>query len=40
MSGAWFDGAVKLFLKGYNLEYSEFANGDFGDLERIEIEGE
>lgn len=36
MNGAW----LGPFLKGYTLEYSEFANGDFGDLERIEIEGE
>ncbi len=39
MNSAWFDGAVKPFLKGCTLEYLEFANGDFGDLERIEIEG-
>lgn len=39
MSSACFDEAVRAFLKGYALEYSEFANGDFGDLEGIEIEG-
>jgi len=39
MDSSWFDESVKPFLKGYSLEYSLFSNGDFGDLERIELEG-
>lgn len=39
MSGPWFNEHVKPNLKGYLLECSSFFNGDFGDLERIELEG-
>ncbi|MEE4234063.1 hypothetical protein [Pseudomonas viridiflava] len=39
MDGAWFNESVKPLLKGFSLEYSSFAEGDFGDLERIELEG-
>ncbi|MFB3304738.1 hypothetical protein [Pseudomonas sp. AMR01] len=39
MDGAWFDENVKRLLKGFSLEYSSFADGDFGDLERIELDG-
>ncbi len=34
-----FDESVKPLLKGFSLEYSSLADGDFGDLERIELEG-
>lgn len=39
MDVSWFNESVKPFLKGYSLEYSSFPNGDFGDLERVELEG-
>lgn len=39
MDSAWFDESVKPLLKGFSLEYSSFAEGDFGALERIELEG-
>jgi len=39
MDGSWFDESVKPFLKGYAIKYSSFSDGDFGDLERIELEG-
>lgn len=39
MDGSWFNERVKPHLKGFSLEYSSFAGGDFGDLERIELEG-
>ena len=39
MDSSWFNIGVKPFLKGYFLEYSSFPDGDFGDLERIELEG-
>lgn len=39
MDSSWFNEGVKPLLKGYSLEYSSFSNGDFGDLERIELEG-
>ncbi|KGF66050.1 hypothetical protein [Pseudomonas lutea] len=39
MDGAWFNESVKPLLKGFSLEYSSFADGDFGDLERIELDG-
>ena len=34
-----FNQNIKPLLKKYSFEYSSFANGDFGNLERIEIEG-
>lgn len=34
-----FDQEFKPLLKGYTLEYSSFPNGDFGDLERVELDG-
>ncbi|WP_208604509.1 MULTISPECIES: hypothetical protein [Pseudomonas] len=39
MDSSWFDESVKPRLKGFSLEYSSFADGDFGGLERIELEG-
>ena len=39
MDGTWFNERVKPLLKGFALGYSSFADGDFGDLERIELEG-
>lgn len=39
MNSSWFDEGIRPFLKGYSLEYSSFPGGDFGDLERIELEG-
>lgn len=39
MDGSWFNESVKPLLKGFSLEHSSFADGDFGDLERIELEG-
>lgn len=34
-----FNEEVKPLLQGYSVEYSSFPNGDFGDLERVELEG-
>ena len=34
-----FDQEFKPLLKSCTLEYSSFPNGDFGDLERVELEG-
>lgn len=34
-----FDQEFKPLLKSCALEYSSFPNGDFGDLERVELEG-
>lgn len=39
MNSSWFDEHVRPRLEGYSFEYSTFLNGDFGDLERIELEG-
>ncbi|CAM3036412.1 hypothetical protein SAMN04490207_3428 [Pseudomonas gessardii] len=39
MDAFQFNKEVKSLLKGYSVEYSKFANGDFGNLERIELEG-
>ncbi|MHC8373286.1 hypothetical protein ACYZT2_21630 [Pseudomonas sp. MDT1-85] len=39
MNVEYFNENVKPLLKGYCFRYSSFANGDFGDLERIEFEG-
>lgn len=36
---AWFKRDIEHRLSGYSLSYSSFLNGDFGDLERIELEG-
>lgn len=35
----WFNENIKPFLNGYLLSYSSFQKGDFGNLERIELEG-
>jgi hypothetical protein len=35
----YFKSEVAHLLDGYELKYSSFKNGDFGDLERVEIEG-
>jgi len=34
-----FKSEIAPLLANYELRYSSFRNGDFGDLERIEIEG-
>ncbi|EAA9928501.1 hypothetical protein A6856_23870 [Salmonella enterica] len=34
----FFKAEVALYLAGYELQYSSFSNGDFGDLERVEFE--
>lgn len=34
-----FNENIRPLLKKYSFEYSSFANGDFGNLERIEIKG-
>lgn len=39
MDAFQFNKEVKPLLKGYSVECSTFANGDFGSLERIELEG-
>lgn len=39
MNSSWFDENVKPLLNGFSLEYSSFTDGNFGDLERIELEG-
>jgi hypothetical protein len=39
MNIEYFNENIKPLLKGYCFRYSSFSNGDFGDLERIEIEG-
>ena|GEM_PF-954640 len=39
MNGRWFEEKIQPSLKGCNFEYSEFIDGDFGDLERIELKG-
>lgn len=39
MDAFQFDKEVRPLLKGYSVEYSTFANGDFGNLERIELQG-
>ncbi len=39
MDRFWFDEYIKPRLSGYSFEYSKFIRGDFGDLERIELEG-
>ncbi|MBI6898781.1 hypothetical protein JET64_18420 [Pseudomonas putida] len=39
MNSSWFNESIKPFLEGCSLEYSSFSNGDFGDLDRIELEG-
>lgn len=39
MDAFQFNKEVKPLLKGYSAEYSAFANGDFGNLERIELGG-
>lgn len=35
----WFRKNVEIHLNEYLLKYSSFLNGDFGDLERVELEG-
>lgn len=39
MSVNWFDERLKSLLVGCNFDYSSFPNGDFGSLERVEVEG-
>lgn len=39
MSINWFQETIAPFLKEYELSYSFFENGDFGDLNRVEFEG-
>lgn len=39
MDSSWFNESVRPLLKGFSLECSSFSGGDFGDLERIELEG-
>lgn len=39
MDAFQFSKEVGSLLKGYSVEYSTFDNGNFGDLERIELEG-
>jgi hypothetical protein len=34
----WFKSQIEPLLTGYNIRYSSFKNGDFGDLDRIEFE--
>lgn len=34
----FFKTEVAPYLAGYELQYSSFSNGDFGDLERVEFE--
>ncbi|APW04089.1 hypothetical protein AB295_20980 [Salmonella enterica] len=34
----FFKTKVAPYLAGYELQYSSFSNGDFGDLERVEFE--
>jgi hypothetical protein len=36
---AWFKENIVPLLEGYEIEYSFFEKGDFGDLDRVEIEG-
>ena len=37
----WFKNEfIPLMGEGYKLKYSSFKNGDFGDLDRIEFDGE
>lgn len=38
MDAFQFNKEIKPLLKGYSVEYSTFANGNFGNLERIELE--
>ncbi len=35
----WFKNKVEPILNGFKLEYSFFENGDFGNLNRVEFEG-
>lgn len=39
MNIEWFDETIKPQLDHYNFHYSKFPEGDFGDLERVDIEG-
>lgn len=39
MDVSWFDGNVKPLLSDFSFRYSTFLHGDFGDLQRIEVEG-
>lgn len=39
MDVEYFNENIKPLLKGYSFRYSSFSNGDFGDLERIEVKG-
>lgn len=36
----WFKAEIAPYLREYEIEYRFFANGDFGDLERVEFNSE
>lgn len=40
MSVKYFDESIRPFMKGYAFKYAAFLEGDFGDLERVEFEGD
>lgn len=35
----WFKKNIVPNFEGYKIDYHSFKNGDFGDLERVELEG-
>ncbi|WP_448093794.1 hypothetical protein [Pseudomonas lini] len=39
MNVDYFNWYIKPLLKDCSFKYSSFSNGDFGDLERVEIDG-
>lgn len=39
MNAVQFEKEIKPLLNRYTMQYATFANGDFGCLERIELEG-
>ena len=39
MSANWFDEHLRSLLVDCSFDYSSFPNGDFGFLERVEVEG-
>ena len=39
MNAVQFEKEIKPLLNRYTMQYATFANGDFGTLERIELEG-
>ncbi|RON53983.1 hypothetical protein [Pseudomonas frederiksbergensis] len=40
MNIKYFDESIKPLMKGYSFKYAAFLEGDFGDLERVEFEGD